>query len=147
MCPSLALQLLHLFKKKKCLPPNFESTFQSFTRIRNIFCSPLNTMVLQTMTIFFVLWIIWTFSPFILWLHLEKFLAVYSFFLQMPFGRLFWLELWTLGNIGMISLRSFWFLVLDYQDFLGIWYRPALRLKRKTRESIERLKRDTRGWE
>ena len=146
-CPSLALQLLHLFTK------------------RNVFLQTLNQLfnLSRELEIFFALhWTQWFYK---LWLFfsscglfehfhhsyfgciLRNFLLCSVFFLQMPFGRLFWLELWTLGNIGMISLRSFWFLVLDYQDFLGIWYRPALRLKRKTRESIERLKRDTRGWE
>ena len=103
--------------KKKCLPPNFESTFQSFARIRNIFCSPLHTMVLQTKTILSSCGLFENFHHSYFGCILRNFLLCSIFFLQMPFGRLFWLELWTLGNKGMISPTSFWFLVLDYQVY------------------------------
>ena len=144
--------------KKKCLPPNFESTFQSFARIRNIFCSPLHTMVLQTKTIFYVLLIIWTFSPFILWLHLEKFLAVFSFFLKCrlvdffglsfgPWGTKGWLVLdhfgsWVLtirtsyirSHLSASLLLKWYFGIAIQNDILvKLQYRPALTLKRTTR--------------
>ena len=105
--------------KKKCLPPNFESTFQSFARIRNIFCSPHCTQWFYKLKLFFTFcWLFEHFHHSYFGCILRNFLLCSIFFLQIPFGRLFWLELWTLGNKGMISLRSFWFLGFDYQDFL-----------------------------